>query len=203
MSNIPNSIEKISELFSKFPGIGRKSARRIAFYLMDTPREKVIEIAKAIIDLKDKVKHCPICNYMTEETKCSICSDPKRDDSIICVVEDSMDVIALEKSVSFNGKYHVLGGLISPLDGIGPDDLDFDGLLKRLDNVKEIIVAINPSIEGDTTVYYLNKIVKDKSIKITNLARGIPIGGDLEFTDEATIARALEQRTEIKRDDKL
>lgn len=203
MGNIPSSIEKISELFSKFPGIGRKSARRIAFYLMDTPREKVIEIAKAIIDLKDKVKHCPICNYMTEETKCSICSDPKRDDSIICVVEDSMDVIALEKSVSFNGKYHVLGGLISPLDGIGPDDLDFDGLLKRLDNVKEIIVAINPSIEGDTTVYYLNKIVKDKSIKITNLARGIPIGGDLEFTDEATIARALEQRTEIKRDDKL
>ncbi len=202
MSNIPNSIEKISELFSKFPGIGRKSARRIAFHLMDTPREKVIEIAKAIIDLKDKVKHCPECNYMTENTKCSICSDPKRDDSIICVVEDSMDVIALEKSVSFNGKYHVLGGLISPLDGIGPDELDFDGLLKRLDNVKEIIVAINPSIEGDTTIYYLNKIVKNESIKITNLARGIPIGGDLEFTDEATIARALEQRTEIKRENK-
>jgi recombination protein RecR len=202
MSNIPNSIEKISELFSKFPGIGRKSARRIAFHLMDTPRENVIEIAKAIIDLKDKVKHCPICNYMTEQTKCSICSDPKRDDSIICVVEDSMDVIALEKSMSFNGKYHVLGGLISPLDGIGPDDLDFDGLLKRLDNVKEIIVAINPSIEGDTTIYYLNKIVKNGSIKITNLARGIPIGGDLEFTDEATIASALENRTEIKRTDK-
>jgi recombination protein RecR len=139
---------------------------------------------------------------MTEQTKCSICSDPKRDDSIICVVEDSMDVIALEKSVSFNGKYHVLGGLISPLDGIGPDDLDFDGLLKRLDNVKEIIVAINPSIEGDTTIYYLNKIVKNGSIKITNLARGIPIGGDLEFTDEATIASALENRTEIKRTDK-
>ena len=202
MSNIPVSIEKISELFSKFPGIGRKSARRIAFYLMDTPREQVIEIAKAIIDLKDKVKHCPICNYMTENSQCSICSDPKRDESIICVVEDSMDVIALEKSVSFNGKYHVLGGLISPLDGVGPDDLDFDGLLKRLDNVKEIIVAVNPSIEGDTTVYYLNKIVKDKSIKITNLARGIPVGGDLEFIDEATIARALENRTEIKRTDK-
>ncbi|MDA3871494.1 MAG: recombination mediator RecR [Candidatus Marinimicrobia bacterium] len=202
MSNIPDSIEKISELFSKFPGIGRKSARRIAFHLMDASRENVIEIAKAIIDLKDKVKHCPICNYMTEKTKCSICSDPKRDDSVICVVEDSMDVIALEKSVSFNGKYHVLGGLISPLDGIGPDDLDFDGLLKRLDNVKEIVVAINPSIEGDTTIYYLNKIVKNGSIKITNLARGIPIGGDLEFTDEATIARALENRTEIKRTDK-
>ncbi len=200
MSNIPKSIENIGELFSKFPGIGRKSARRIAFHLMDTPREKVIEIAKAIIDLKDKVKHCPICNYMTEDEKCSICSDTKRDEGIICVVEDSMDVIALEKSVSFNGKYHVLGGLISPLDGVGPDDLDFDGLLKRLDNVKEIIVAINPSIEGDTTVYYLNKIVKNKNIKITNLARGIPIGGDLEFTDEATIAKALENRTEIKRD---
>ena len=113
-----------------------------------------------------------------------------------------MDVIALEKSMSFNGKYHVLGGLISPLDGIGPDDLDFDGLLKRLDYVKEIIVAINPSIEGDTTIYYLNKIVKNRSIKITSLARGIPIGGDLEFTDEATIASALENRTEIKRTDK-
>lgn len=199
MGNIPNSIEKISELFSKFPGIGRKSARRIAFHLMDTPREKVIEIAKSIIDLKDKVKHCPICNYMTEAETCSICSDPKRDEHIICVVENSMDVIAIEKSVSFNGKYHVLGGVISPLDGVGPDDLDFDGLLKRLDKVNELIIGINPSIEGDTTIYYLNKIINNKSIKITNLARGIPIGGDLEFTDEATIARALENRTELKR----
>ncbi|MDD3715757.1 MAG: recombination mediator RecR [Candidatus Marinimicrobia bacterium] len=197
MAGIPEVITRVEMLFSKFPGIGRKSARRIAFYLMDREREDVIAIAKALVDLKDKITHCPICNHITEQTPCDICGNPKRDDSILCVVEDSMDVIALEKSVSFRGKYHVLGGLISPLDGVGPDDLAIDALFRRLEPVKEVIIAINPSVEGDTTTFYLSRLLKDYPLKVTRLARGIPVGGDLEYTDEATLARALEGRLEI------
>ena len=197
MAGIPDVIIDVERIFSKFPGIGRKSARRIAFYLLDKKREDVLEIAKAIIDLKDKIEHCTICNHITEHSPCDICANTKRDESVICVVEDSLDVIALEKSVSYRGKYHVLGGLISPLDGIGPDDLAVNSLMSRLEPVKEIILAINPSVEGDTTSFYLTRLLKDKPIKITRLARGIPIGGDLEYTDEATLARAIEGRIEI------
>ncbi len=197
MAGIPDVILEVEKLISKFPGIGRKSARRIAFYLLDKDREDVLKVATAMVDLKDKIEHCTVCNHITEHSPCDICANTKRDNSLLCIVEDSMDVIALEKSVSFKGKYHVLGGLISPLDGVGPDDLAFDSLLKRLDEVKEIILAINPSVEGDTTSFYLTRLLKEKGIKITRLARGIPIGGDLEYTDEATIARALEGRIEI------
>lgn len=197
MAGIPEPIHLVESLLSRFPGIGRKSARRIAFYLLEKERSEIVDLAKALVDLKDKISHCPICNHITETTPCDICSNPKRDDSILCVVEDSMDVIALEKSVSFRGKYHVLGGLISPLDGIGPDDLAIDGLLQRLDKVKEVIIAINPSVEGDTTTFYISRLLKKYPVKITRLARGIPIGGDLEYTDEATLARALEGRLEI------
>lgn len=197
MAGIPDAIIEVEKLFSKFPGIGRKSARRIAFYLLDKDRDDVVTIAKSIVDLKDKIGHCTVCNHITEHSPCDICANSKRDDALLCIVEDSMDVIALEKSVAFKGKYHVLGGLISPLDGIGPDDLAFDSLMKRLDPVREIVLAINPSVEGDTTSFYLTRLLKDKNIKITRLARGIPIGGDLEYTDEATIARALEGRIEI------
>jgi len=197
MAGIPDVITDVERIFSKFPGIGRKSARRIAFYLLDKKREDVLEIAKSIIDLKDKIEHCTICNHITEHSPCDICANTKRDDSVICIVEDSLDVIALEKSVSYRGKYHVLGGLISPLDGVGPDDLAIASLMTRLEPVKEIIFAINPSVEGDTTSFYLTRLLKDKPIKITRLARGIPIGGDLEYTDEATLARAIEGRIEI------
>jgi recombination protein RecR len=197
MAGIPDVITDVERLFSKFPGIGRKSARRIAFYLMDKKREDILEISQAIVDLKDKIEHCSICNHITEHSPCDICSNTKRDESILCVVEDSLDVIALEKTVSFRGKYHVLGGLISPLDGIGPDDLAISSLMARLEPVKEIILAINPSVEGDTTSFYLTRMLKDKDIKITRLARGIPIGGDLEYTDEATLARAIEGRIEV------
>jgi recombination protein RecR len=197
MAGIPDVITEVERLFSKFPGIGRKSARRIAFYLMDKKREDILEISNAIVDLKDKIEHCSICNHITEHSPCDICSNTKRDESILCVVEDSLDVIALEKTVSFRGKYHVLGGLISPLDGIGPDDLAISSLMARLEPVKEIILAINPSVEGDTTSFYLTRMLKDKDIKITRLARGIPIGGDLEYTDEATLARAIEGRIEV------
>lgn len=197
MAGIPDVITDVERLFSKFPGIGRKSARRIAFYLMDKKREDILEITQAIVDLKDKIEHCSVCNHITEHSPCDICSNTKRDESILCIVEDSLDVIALEKTVSFRGKYHVLGGLISPLDGIGPDDLAISSLMARLEPVKEIILAINPPVEGDTTSFYLTRMLKDKDIKITRLARGIPIGGDLEYTDEATLARAIEGRIEI------
>jgi recombination protein RecR len=197
MAGIPEIILKLETIFSKFPGIGRKSARRIAFYLLDKEREEIVEFVKAVVDMKDKITHCPVCNHITEQTPCDICANPRRDDSLLCVVEDSMDVIALEKSVSYRGKYHVLGGLISPLDGIGPDDLAIDSLMRRLEPVKEIILAINPSVEGDTTTFYLSRLLKAYPLKITRLARGIPIGGDLEYTDEATLARAVEGRIEI------
>ncbi len=157
----------------------------------------MIEVAKALVDLKDKISHCPICNHITEQTPCDICSNPKRDESLLCVVENSLDVIALEKSLSFRGKYHVLGGLISPLDGVGPDDLSIEALLRRLEPVKELIIAINPSVEGDTTTFYLIRLLKEYPLKITRLARGIPVGGDLQYTDEATLARAMEGRMEI------
>jgi recombination protein RecR len=197
MAGIPEVIQHVESLFSRFPGIGRKSARRIAFYLLEKDRSEIIDLAKALVDLKDKITHCPICNHITESTPCDICRDPRRDDSLLCVVEDSMDVIALEKSASFRGKYHVLGGVISPLDGIGPNDLAIDGLMDRLKDVKEVVIAINPSVEGDTTTFYLSRLLKKYPLKVTRLARGIPIGGDLEYTDEATLARALEGRLEI------
>lgn len=197
MAGIPASIDKVSEIFSRFPGIGRKSARRIAFYLMDRPREEVIQMAKALVDIKDKVRRCPICNHITEDIPCDICQNPRRDETSVCVVEDSMDVLAIEKTAVFHGKYHVLGGLISPLDGVGPDDLAIDSLINRLDKVSELIFAINSSVEGDTTMYYLRKIAEKFNIKISYLARGIPIGGDLEYVDDITLARALEGRIEI------
>mgnify|MGYP001340720240 CR=1 FL=1 len=197
MAGIPDVILRVESLFSKFPGIGRKSARRIAFYLMDREREDVVQVAEALIDLKDKITHCPVCNHITEKIPCDICAAVQRDESILCVVEDSMDVISLERTVSFKGKYHVLGGLISPLDGIGPDDLAIESLMVRLDKVREVILAINPSVEGDTTSFYLSRLLRKFPVKVTRLARGIPIGGDLEYTDEATLARAIEGRIEI------
>ncbi|MCD6234199.1 MAG: recombination protein RecR [Candidatus Neomarinimicrobiota bacterium] len=198
MTSIPKVIQELTDLLSALPGIGKKSAQRICFYLMDRPREEIVRYAKGLIDLKDKITHCPICHFITEETPCVICRDPKRDKSVLCVVEDSLDVISIEKTAAFHGKYHVLGGLISPLDGIGPEDLSIDQLVERLDDVEEIILAVNPSVEGDTTAYYLQKIIsRHQNIRMTSLARGIPVGGDLEFTDEATLTKALEGRSEM------
>jgi len=198
MSSIPKVILELTDLLSSLPGIGKKSAQRICFYLMDRPRDEIVRYAKGLIDLKDKITYCPVCHFITEETPCSICLDTKRDESQLCIVEDSMDVISIDKTAVFHGKYHVLGGLISPLDGVGPEDLSIDLLVKRLDHVKEVILAINPSVDGDTTAHYLAKIIsRHEGIKVTSPARGIPVGGDLEFTDEATLAKALEGRSII------
>ncbi len=200
MSGIPPSLEKVTELMAKFPGIGRKSARRIALSLLDRSREDVILLARAFLDVKDNVRRCPICNHITESVPCDICQNPRRDSSVVCVVEDSMDVLAIEKTAVFHGKYHVLGGLISPLNGIGPDDLAIEALLARTSDIHELVFAINSSVEGEMTMHYIRKMLSSSPVTISYLARGIPIGSDLEFVDDATLARALESRIELKGD---
>ncbi len=189
------TIEKLIEEFAQLPSIGRKTAQRLALYVLKMPREEVVAFAKAMVEVKDRVRYCSTCFNITESDPCSICSGQKRNRKIICVVEEPNDVIAVEKTHEFNGLYHVLGGALSPLDGIGPDDLKVKELLNRLgDDIEEIILALNPNVEGETTTLYLSKLLKPFSIKTTRIARGLPIGSDLEFADEATLTRALEGR---------
>lgn len=192
------SLETLIDELSQFPGIGRKTAQRLAMYIMKLPREEVVNMARALVDVKDKVKNCSVCSNFTEDDPCLICASPKRDQTIICVVEEPNDVLAIEKTNDFNGLYHVLGGSLSPLDGIGPDELKIKELLKRInDETSEIILALNPNVEGEATTLYLSRLIKPAGIKVTRLARGIPIGGDLEFADEATLSRAIEGRVAI------
>lgn len=199
MSYYAASLENLIERLCGLPGIGPKSAQRIAFYLLSIPREEAVELAKAIVDVKDKVRYCSICYNISEGEVCSICLDPRRDESLICVVEEPRDVIAIERSGVLHGKYHVLGGAISPIDGIGPDELRFTELMGRLGDgtVTEIIVATNPNAEGEATALYLAQLVRPISIKVTRIARGLPVGGDLEYADEITLGRALDGRTEL------
>lgn len=192
------SIEQLIEEFAQLPSIGRKTAQRLAMHVLKMPREEVVAFAKAMVDVKDKVRYCSTCFNITESDPCSICSSQKRNRKTICVVEEPNDVIAVEKTHEFNGLYHVLGGALSPLDGIGPEDLKVKELLNRLnDDIDEIILALNPNVEGETTTLYLAKLLKPLSIKITRIARGLPIGSDLEFADEATLTRALEGRVAL------
>ncbi|MBU1299504.1 MAG: recombination mediator RecR [Bacteroidetes bacterium] len=191
-------LETLIDELSRLPGIGRKTAQRLAMYIMKLPREEVVGMAKALVNVKDKVKNCSICSNFTEEDPCFICSSPKRDRTTICVVEEPNDVIAIEKTNDFFGLYHVLGGALSPLDGIGPEDLKIKELLQRIDdNTLEIILALNPNVEGEATTLYLSRLLKPVGIKLTRIARGIPIGSDLEFADEATLSRAIEGRVTI------
>lgn len=192
------TIEQLIEEFASLPSIGRKTAQRLAMHVLKMPREEVVNFAKVLIDVKDKVRYCSICFNITESDPCSICSGQKRNRRVICVVEEPNDVIAVEKTHEFNGVYHVLGGALSPLDGIGPEDLKVKELLSRLnDDVQEIILALNPNVEGETTTLYLAKLLKPLSINVTRIARGLPIGSDLEFADEATLTRALEGRVAL------
>jgi len=192
------SLETLISELSQLPGVGHKTAQRLAMYIMKLPREEVVNMAKALVAVKDKVKNCSVCSNFTEEDPCFICSSPKRDQNMICVVEEPNDVIAIEKTNEFNGLYHVLGGSLSPLDGIGPDELKFKELLQRItDQTSEIILALNPNVEGEATTLYLSRLLKPIGLRVTRLARGIPIGGDLEFADEATLSRAIEGRVAI------
>lgn len=201
MLNISESLENLIQEFSKLPSIGRKTALRISMYLLKQPREDVEKFSKALLEAKDRIKFCTICCNITEDEVCRICSSPKRSKNLICVVEEPQDVIAIEKTNEYRGLYHVLHGRISPLDGIGPNDIKIRELLSRLGNnespVDEIILALNPDVEGETTILYLNKIIKPLDIKATRIARGIPIGSELEFADEVTLAKALEGRVAV------
>jgi len=198
MSNYSNVIENLVSQLSRLPGIGRKTAQRLCFYLLKVPREEVIDLAKALVAVKDKIQYCNVCYNISEKEICNICENEKRDRSVICVVEESNDVYIIEKTNDFKGLYHVLGGVLSPLDGVGIEDLKIKELLARLDDtVKEVLIAINPSVEGETTILYLSKVIKPLGKKVTRLARGIPVGGDLEFADVVTISKALEGRIDV------
>jgi len=193
---IPPALEELTELFSKFPGIGKKSALRMAMAILREPREKVLMLAKALMKVKDDIRACSICGNISQNDPCYICVDAQRDHSIICVVEEYGDILSIEKGGSYRGLYHVLGGVISPLDGIGPGKLELGKLKQRADGgeVKEVILATNPTSEGDATALYIDEMLKDSAVMVSRIARGIPVGGDLEYTDPATIARAMEGR---------
>ena len=193
------SIEELVESFEKLPSIGHKTAQRLAFYMLDLSEEEIKEFTDSITNAKKNLKYCSKCFNITDTDPCQICSNPKRDTSIICVVEDVRDVIAMERTHEFNGVYHVLHGSISPMNGIGPNDIKIKELMTRIgeQEIKEIILATNPRVEGEATAMYISKLVKPFGIKTTRIARGIPIGGDLEYTDEITLTKALEGRGEI------
>jgi len=192
-------LENLIERLCGLPGIGPKSAQRIAFYLLSIPRDEAVELARAIVEVKDKVRFCSTCFNISEGELCSICTDVRRDETVICVVEEPRDVIAIERSGRFRGKYHVLGGAISPIDGIGPEELRCRELIDRLreGKVTELIAATNPNAEGEATALYLAQLVRPLGITVTRIARGLPVGGDLEYADEVTLGRALDGRSEM------
>ena len=199
MSYYSPSIEKLIESFEKLPSIGHKTATRLAFHMLNLNEESTKEFINSIIEAKKNLRYCSKCFNITETDPCPICSSPKRDQSTICVVEDVKDVVAMEKTHEFKGVYHVLHGSISPMNGIGPEDIKIKELLERLrdTDVKEIIIATNPRVEGEATAVYLSKLIKPIGIKVTRIAHGIPVGGDLEYTDEVTLSKALEGRREL------
>ena len=199
MQTYTGPISRLIEEFSKLPGVGRKTAQRLAFHVINMNINDVEALSKAIVDAKKEIRYCSICYNITDKEICSMCSNKNRDSSVICVVEDPRDVAAMEKTKEFNGQYHVLNGVISPMDGIGPDMIRVKELIQRLSNqdVKEIIMATNPTIEGEATAMYIARLLKPMGIKVTRIAHGLPVGGDLEYADEVTITKALEGRREI------
>jgi len=189
------ALQHLIEEFSRLPGIGRKTAQRLALHILKQSRDDVVRMARALVDVKDRIRSCSVCCNITEQDPCSVCASPKRDRALICVVEEPNDVIAVEKTNDFRGLYHVLGGSLSPLDGIGPEELKVKELLARITpEIVEVILALNPNVEGEATTIYLTRLLKPLGVRVSRIARGIPVGGDLEFTDEATLARALEGR---------
>ena len=200
MKTTAKPIENLINQLNKLPGIGNKTAQRLAYYILDMDKEKVETLSKSIIDAKNNVRECSICSNFTDSDPCMICSDKKRDQSIICVVEYPKDVEAMERAGCYFGLYHVLHGVIAPTKGIGPMDLKIRELLLRLesDEVKEIIIATNPTVEGDTTALYLSKLINPLGVKTTRIGYGLPVGGDLEYYDEVTISTALDNRRELK-----
>ncbi len=199
MDVLPPSVSRLIDAFSRLPGIGPKTAARLTFYLFRAPDELAMGLSDALRDLKEKTTLCERCFNITEKSPCPICSDPGRDQSTVCVVEDPMDLLAIERTGAYHGLYHVLHGVISPVEGIGPDDLKIRELLRRLHSepVKEVILATNPTMEGEATAMYIARQVLPLGIKVTRLARGLPVGGDLEYADGVTLARAMEDRQKV------
>ena len=198
MEYYSSHINKLIEQLSHLPGIGAKSARRLAFHIINLPREKVAALSEAILAAKDEVKYCSVCCNLTEEEICPVCANPKRDHSVIMVVEDPRDMAAYERTKEFHGVYHVLHGAISPMTGIGPQDIHIRELLSRIDGtVEEVIMATNPTVEGEATAMYISRLLKPMGITVSRLAYGVPVGADLEYADEVTLSRALEGRSLI------
>lgn len=200
MSNyIVAPLETLVEQFERLPGIGRKTAQRLAYYVLRLPKSEALRFSQAIVDAHEKIKYCKTCYNLTDEENCKICTSNSRDKSLICVVEDPRDVMAIERTHEFNATYHVLHGTISPLNGMGPDQIYVKELLDRIkdDTVKEVIMATNPTVEGEATAMYISRLLKPLGVKVTRLAYGIPVGGDLEYADEITLKRSLEGRSEF------
>lgn len=195
----PNAFNKLIEVFRRFPGIGSKMAQRLAFYLLYCSREEVVAIAKAMVEAKDKLIYCSICGSLAEEENCAYCNDPKRDHNILCIVQEPKDVLVLERTGQYRGLYHVLHGALSPLDGIGPGELKLDQLVQRIEDqdIGEAIIATNPNVEGDATASYLAKLLKPLPVRVTRIAFGLPVGGDIEYADELTLSRAINGRREM------
>ena len=192
-------LQNLIEEFEKLPGIGSKTARRLAYYVVNLPKEKTDKFARAILDAKSKIRYCSKCQNFSEEELCPICANPARDHGVICVVENPKDVMQMERTNEFKGLYHVLHGAISPMEGVGPDDIKIKELMARIagGKVKEIIMATNPNLEGETTAMYISKLAKPFGVKVTRIAHGIPVGGEIEFADEVTLSKALEGRVEL------
>ena len=199
MEYFPAPLEKLVEQFARLPGVGYKSAQRLAFYVLSLPEQEARAFADAIMDAKRNVTLCPVCQNLTAGGLCPICASPKRDESTICVVADPRDVAAIERMRDYNGKYHVLHGTLSPMDGIGPDDIHIKELMTRLQTepVSEVILATNPDIEGEATATYIARLIKPMGIKCTRIAHGVPVGSDLEYADEVTLSKAMEGRREL------
>jgi recombination protein RecR len=192
-------VQDLIDELAKLPGIGRKTAQRLAFHLLKIDAAAAKKLASSIVVMKDTVRFCPKCFNFAAEDLCEYCSDPRREDAVVCVVEEAPDIVSIEKTGEFRGRYHVLGGAISPIDGIGPDDLHLQELLGRIstDGVREVIVATNPNVEGEATAMYLARLLVPVGVKVTRIASGLPVGGDLEYADEVTLGRALQGRREL------
>jgi recombination protein RecR len=195
----PEPLQRLLDELMKMPTVGPKTAQRLAFHILRLPPEEARALAEAILDAKAKIRHCSTCFGITDTDPCAICANPARQGAVLCVVEDPRDVLALERTREFRGRYHVLGGAISPLDGIGPDDLKIAQLVERVraGGVEEVIVATNPRVEGEATAIYLARVLKPLGVRVTRIAHGLPVGGDLEYADEVTLARALEGRRDL------
>lgn len=198
MDFYPIAIEKLMEEFAKLPGIGYKTAQRLTLHILNLPQDEVKEFAQALVKARGTIKYCSVCGNFTDKDPCAICGNPNRDKSVICVVEEPKDIISMEKVKEYNGLYHVLHGNISPMAGRGPEDIKLRELIRRINgSVDEVIVATNPNVEGEATAMYISKIIKPLGVKVTRIAHGVPVGGDLEYADEVTLSKALEGRTEL------